>query len=214
MELRTYLHILVKRWWIVVPVFVITVAFTVLFNLRQSPVYSATATYVVSPSNSSLDARGILSGLDSLGGKSQVANTYAEIATSHTVSDEATKALGLSPQQSETLAAGSTLRAGTNVIEITVEGTDPVLAAAYANEVGNRTMSYVSNLYEVYDLKLLDSATATGVPISPNYKLNLALGVILGLALGVGLAFAYEYLKTPVVVMRKDGILNEKSGAA
>lgn len=202
MELRTYLQILVKRWWIVVPVFVITVAFTALFSSSRAPVYSATATYVVSPSSSSLDARGILSGLDSLGGKSLVANTYSEIATSHAIREEATKALGLDSLASETLVADSKLRAGTNVIDITVEGNNPVLAAAYANEVGNQTMSYVATLYEVYDLKPLDSATPIGVPVSPNHKLNLVLGAILGLALGVGLAFASEYFHIPANMTR------------
>ena len=213
MELRTYLQILVKRWWIVVPVFVITVAFTALFTLSQAPVYSATATFVVSPSPSSLDARGVLSGLDALGGKSLVANTYAEVATSRAVREEAAGALGLDPLQSGPLVAGSKLRAGTNVIEITVEGTDPVLAAAFANEVGNSTVSYVAKLYEVYDLKPLDAATLPVDPVRPNVKLNLVLGAILGLALGAGLAFAFEYLHIPAETKRKAGILDEESGA-
>ncbi len=197
MELRRYLQIVVRRWWMVVPVFVVTLVFTALFNLSRTPVYSATATYVVSPSSSSLDARGVLSGLDSLGGKSQVANTYAQIATSQTVKEQATRALGVDPLQSKTLVVDSKLRAGTNVIEITVEGTDPALAATYANEVGNKTISYVETLYEVYNLKPLDPATPLEVPVRPNYKLNLVLGVILGLALGGGLAFALDYLHIP-----------------
>ena len=213
MELRTYLQILVKRWWIVVPVFVITVAFTALFTLSQAPVYSATATFVVSPSPSSLDARGVLSGLDALGGKSLVANTYAEVATSRAVREEAARALGLDPLQSGPLVAGSKLRAGTNVIEITVEGTDPVLAAAFANEVGNSTVSYVAKLYEVYDLKPLDAATLPVDPVRPNVKLNLVLGAILGLALGAGLAFAFEYLHIPAETKRKVGTLDDESGA-
>lgn len=213
MELKIYLRILLRHWWIVVSVFLITVAFTTLFTLSQTPVFSATGTYIVSPSSSSLDARGVLSGLDSLGGKSLVANTYVEIATSDVIRQEAADALGLPPDQTEHLVVASKLRAGSNVIEITVEGADPSLVAAYANAVGASAVSYVGKLYEVYDLKPLDPAALPAAPVKPNKALNLTMGAVLGLALGAGLAFLVAYLQTPVTNTGKGGILDHESGA-
>lgn len=213
MELKTYFRILVREWWIVILVFLITVVFTLLFSLSRTRTYSATATFIVSPSSTSLDARGVLSGLDILGSKTQVANTYAEIATSDTVRQEAGQALGLPPDQAQQLAVNSKLRAGTNVIEISVEGPDPLLIANFANKVGESAITHAEHLYEVYDLKALDPAKPTAVPIKPNIPLNLVMGAGLGLALGAGLAFLFYYLQTPTVSMSSIGILDSESGA-
>ena len=149
MELRTYLQILVRRRWIVILVFLITVACTILLTLRQSPTFSATATFVVAPSSTSFDLRNYLSGLDVLGARSEVAATYVEIPSSRVVRQEAADALGLSPAQTEDLLVTSKVRAGTNVMEITVEGADPALVATYANKVGDSTVAYVEQLYAI-----------------------------------------------------------------
>jgi tyrosine-protein kinase Etk/Wzc len=44
------------------------------------------------------------------------------------------------------------------------------------------------------NVEIIDRAQVPGVPIKPNKKKNLALGLILGLMLGVGLTFLLDYL--------------------
>jgi len=212
-ELKLYVRVLLKRWWLIVPTFLVTFTATIVFTFTQAPVYVATATFIVSPSAAFQDARSFLSGLDVLGNKSQVANTYVEIATSYAVRHEIATELGLSPAQARTLLVKGKLRAGTNVIELSVEGNDPALIAHFANRVGERTVDYAQKLYEVYDLKPLDTARPPLESTSPNKKLNLALGGVLGLALGVGLAFLAEYLQTPLENMANVGILDGDTGA-
>jgi diguanylate cyclase (GGDEF)-like protein len=104
------------------------------------------------------------------------------------------------------------VRAGTNVIEISVEGNDPVLVADFANGVGEKTVALAEKLYEIYDLSPLDQARPPLSPIRPDKKLNLALGTALGLVLGVGLAFLAEYLQTPLTNMVNQGLLDSESG--
>jgi non-specific protein-tyrosine kinase len=86
--------------------------------------------------------------------------------------------------------------AGTNVIEITVEGTNRQLVKVFADAIGASTASYVQELYEAYGLTALDPAIPPQSPVRPRAMLNLALGTALGLALGAGLAFLSEYLDT------------------
>jgi protein tyrosine kinase modulator len=213
MELKIYLRFLLRKWWIVLPAFLIVFTSVVVFTLAQRPTFRSTATFVVSPSSSFQDARSFLSGLDVLNNKDQVVNTYAQVATSRLIRKQIAEALKLSPAQETSLIVESRLRAGTNVIEIAVEGNDPVLVADFANKIGEKTIDYVEKLYEVYDLKPLDQATPPTSPIKPDKKLNLTLGAVLGLALGVGLPFLVEYLHTPLVNMVNQGFLDGESGA-
>lgn len=195
MELISYLRILLKRWWIIAPIFIVTVAGTAYLTWRQGPTYSATTTFVVSPSSTIFeDPRYYLSGLDVLGGRAYVATTYSDIATSRRLRKEAIAALGLNDVQAASLNVKSKLLAGTNVIDISVEGPDPTLVANFANTLGETTVAYVKELYGVFDLQILDRAEVPSYPIRPNWMLNLALASILSLGMGAGLAILAEYL--------------------
>jgi capsular polysaccharide biosynthesis protein len=72
------------------------------------------------------------------------------------------------------------------VIEITVEGSDPLLVQTFANKIGESTVDYVHKLDSVYDLVILDSAKSPDKPIRPNLRLNLVLGLALGFSLAGG----------------------------
>lgn len=186
MEIKIFLRLLIKRWWIIISILAVTVISTLLLTNNQTPIYSASATYVVSPSPEVLNGTSFLSGLSVLGGQPTVANTYASIASSSSVKENAGQVLGLSPAQAKNLSVDSRVQAGTNVIEITVEGIDPLLVQAFANKIGESTIEYIGKLSGVYEMKILDSANPPEDPIRPNLKLNLVLGIALGLVLGIG----------------------------
>jgi capsular polysaccharide biosynthesis protein len=169
----------------------VTVACTLAFSLYQTPVYSATVTYVVTPSADILNGTSFLSGLSVLGGQPTVTNTYAAIASSTNIKQKATQLLGLTLAQTLGLKVDSRVQNNTNIIEITVEGTDPLLVQAFAIKIGEGTVDYVDRLSGVYNLEILDDAKSPDLPIRPNMKVNLALGFALGLALGCGMAFLF-----------------------
>jgi len=213
MELKIYLRILLKKWWIVLSAFLITLTSTIVFTFTQPSTYSATTTFIVAPASSFDDTKSFVSGLDTLSKRAEIASTYAEVATSRMIRRAIAEDLNLSREQKNSILVLSQLRAGTNVIEIVVEGNNPELVRDFANAVGARTIAYVEELYEVYDLKPLDQATAPSTPIKPNKIMNLALGGILGLVLGGGLAFLAEYLQAPLDSMANLSILDAETGA-
>ena len=213
MELKLYLRILLRKWWIILPIFLITFTTTVVFTFTQAPTYTTTATFVVSPASTFETTMQFVDGLDSLSRQAAIAGTYTEVAISRQIKREAIEALNLSPSQSKNLSVESKLRAGTNVVQITVEGSDAVLVADFANQVGEKTVSFVEDLYQVYRLRILDKALPPTAPIKPNKMLNLTLGAVLGLALGVGLAFLSEYIQAPLESMMNLGILDVETGA-
>jgi len=177
------------------------------------PVYETTATFIVTPSNSFKDIGSFAAGLDILGRRTEIATTYAEVATSQMIKKEVANELNLSPTQTAKLSVQSKLRAGTNVLEIKVTGNDPALITEFTNQIGVKTMAYAQELYEVYGLNSLDPAALPSSPAKPNKVLNIALGAVFGLALGAGMAFLAEYLQVPFESITKFNILDEESGA-
>jgi receptor protein-tyrosine kinase len=196
MELRDYLRILQEKWWIVLAAFVATIVATAVFTFMQTPTYRATATYVVAPTGSYVTGEGMVDVLDAMSRRAEIAGTYVSVATSQEIKRQAADELGLSETIRDSISVESRLIPDTNVIEITVEGSNPQLVKIFADAVGINTASYVQKLYEAYGLTALDPARFPESPARPRTMVNLALGTILGLVLGAGLAFLFDYLDT------------------
>jgi len=141
-----------------------------------------------------LDDGELASALDILSRRTEIVTTYSEIAQSRLIKNQAAGELMLSSTQRRHYSVSSRVLAGTNLVEITVRGPDPVLAKDLANRVGEKTSAYVGELYSTYDLTPLDEAAAPSQPAQPNLPLNLALGSAAGLILGLGAALLSVYL--------------------
>lgn len=211
MELKIYLQILLRKWWIILPVFLATFIFGAVFTYRKTPVYSATATFVVAPSPTFEDARTFASVSDILGRRPEIATTYSEIATSRAIRINALDSLSI--KDGSDYAIYSKLRGGTNVLEFTVKGPNPTIAQYLANAVAKETAAYVASLSEAFILHPLDEATLPIKPISPKVSLNLALSGIFGLVMGVALAFLSAYLEVPASPRMVFNIIDDETGA-
>ncbi len=212
MELKAYLRILRRKWWIVVPIFLVTLGVTIALTVSQTPLYQAAGTLIVRPGPEFTDARSQVTALDTLSNRAQIVATYAEIANSRLIRGQAATDLNLSSEQLRNVSVDAHAVAGTNLIEIAVQGDNPDMAKDFANTIGAKTVDYVKSLSEVYDLEPLDEAVAPRSPSLPNRTLNLALGAILGLVLGAGLAFLVEYLQTPADATQQPGIQEQQAG--
>lgn len=211
MELKVYLNILFKKWWIVLPTFLITLTAGIIMTYSQPSIYSATATYVVAPSSSFSDVRSFANGLDMLGRRTEIAMTFADIASSRRIKQLAMDSISL--EGAGNYSVSSRLRAGTNIMEFSVQGPDPTIARDLANAVGATTEEYVQGSYEVFILQPLDEATVSWSPISPKKSLNLTLAAGLGLLLGAGLAILSAYLEAGNSLVTDVNIMDNRTGA-
>ncbi len=198
MESWAYLQILRRKWWIVIPIFVITLGATAWFTFAQPPVYQAAATLIARPGPEFSDVRSRVSAQDTLSNRAQIVTTYADVANSRLILGQATKELHLSPQQGKNLSVSSSAIANTSLIQITAQGSDPNLVADFANAIAYETITYVQDAHELYQLEFLDEAAVPSSPIS-NRMLYLALGMVVALFLSVGAAFLVE----PLIVSRE-----------
>ncbi|NJN93569.1 MAG: diguanylate cyclase [Anaerolineales bacterium] len=210
MELKNYLNVLVKKWWIVLPAFLITLTASLVMVYTQTPLYSTTTTYVVAPSSAFGDLKSFANGLDMLGRRDEIATTFTEIAMSRSIKQQAMDSISL--ESGRNYAVSGKLRAGTNVIEFTVQGPDPVITRDLVNAIGATTEEYVQGSYEVFVLRPLDEATTPSSPVSPNKTLSLTLAAILGLVLGAGLAFLSAYFEASVSPITEVNIVDNKIG--
>jgi len=213
MEIRRYLGILRKYWWILLAAFSLTLISTLIFVSRQPWIYESRTTSVMRPYTSIAGGDEAIRVVDTLSRRVEISTTYAEIANSELIKEQSIARLSLSAQERKGLKIKSKVVAGTNVIEIRVQGTDPILVRDLANAVSGETYDYVRNLYNVFELEPLDQAEIPKKPIGPNKTLNLALGGIFGLMLGTGLVFLLEYLNEPSPGDINFNILDPETGA-
>jgi capsular polysaccharide biosynthesis protein len=194
MELRNYLRIFVRKLWIILPVFLLTLAATVFYTSQQRPVYTARTTFIARLNRNFIDNKSDASALDILSRRTEIATTFSEVAKSRRIKFYAGEQLGLSIEQRKFLSVDSRLVAGTNIIEISTEGPNPDLVTDFTNALGTVTIEYVNNLYEAFELVPLDEAITPTSPSRPKKTFNYLLGAVVGLSLGLGLAFLAESL--------------------
>ena len=192
MEVRSLIRILLRRWWIVVPVAAITFGSVLVYTFAQRPVYESSSTLLVTPSGALEDD--VLSALATISRQPEIAETYAQIANSRTIRVTAQESLDLNTQQSNDVRLESRLIPGTNVLELAVRSTDAALAQAYCDAVRVALVDYAGQLQGTFDLETLDEASATQNPVSPNIPINAAIGAAIAAILGLGLALTAELL--------------------
>jgi capsular polysaccharide biosynthesis protein len=80
-----------------------------------------------------------------------------------------------------------------NLIAVTVQNTDPVLAAQIANAVSKQYLKLMDELM-FSSVVVISPANVPVSPIKPNKNLNIEIALLLGLLLSILLAFLLEYL--------------------
>jgi capsular polysaccharide biosynthesis protein len=191
-ELRRYLEVSLRWWWVVALAFVATTAVTVASVAAQSATYESSATFVVRPRpvDPSLDARAF----DALIRGVTINTTYASIARSQLVRDRAEEQLDPGARRDD-MSVSAKVLTDTNIVSISVKGPDPDNVVDLATAVSVETIEYVNGLSDVYVLEPLDEPTRPGSPVATNKMLTILVGLVLGVVLGVAMAMLVEYLR-------------------
>ena len=187
MELINYLNILLRRKWVVILTMVFAVLVVAVGTLSSPTMYTASTTIRI------LTARA--GGADYIDYAIQyaerLAGTYVDIATSTPILEE----LGthVSPLPKITVE----VIPNTELIKMSAESSDPVLAQFAANKLAEILIVQSREIYGTETkLYVIDPAEIPVKPSSAKPALLLALSLVAGLLGGVGLAFLFEGLDT------------------
>jgi diguanylate cyclase (GGDEF)-like protein len=213
MELREYLRVLLKNWWMIVLLTLVGLSGALMFSYSRTPVYEATSSYVVSLA--SLDsASTTIYGLDTLTSNQQrIFATYCRLMDSNLVRDDAYKLMNVAdPAGMTDYTSACTVVPETNVLRLVVHGPVPEMVRRLNEAIGVLGMSKAKELYGFFPLQQLDAVSVAPEPISPNHAQNASLGAILGFVLGITLALGSDYLRSPLEHLEAASIRNPKLG--
>jgi len=196
MEMRFYLRIIRRGWWLILIAALVAVNFSLVYSYYLTrPTYEAVARFIVSPNLQNIESRDLVSSLEALD-KRSIISTYAEVLNSHEIIDSTLILLGVNPVQFNAYNTFVTVLPDANIIRFSVQGPDPDVAAMLANGIGQTAIDFISKLYIIYNIEFLDQALVPTEPIQPKPVQNAALALLVGIVVGVGLTIFRDQLSS------------------
>jgi len=176
--------ILKRSKWLIVSLAIIAALIAFLVSsFVISPTYEASTQVLVAPKQSeqSIDLGQVQSSIN-------LVNTYRVIIQSPAILEQVQKNVIGAPDNISNLITVNSEQSS-QVINIRVQHTNPVLATDIANEISDVFSKEVPELMSVDNVKVLSNASVPMLPVKPNILLNTAIATILGLMIGITIAF-------------------------
>lgn len=196
-DLREYLSIIKKKWFIMAILCVVCVAASTVYSFFiAKPVYQAETTLIVKTEKT--EGTNSLSN-DQVMVSQKLALTYGEIIKSRKVLDEVIKNLDLK-ESNGSLASKisvSTLT-DTQIIKVSVQDTNKSNAAKIANEIPKVFAKEAIRIADANGVEVIDKAQTPVNPVSPNKKMNILIAGVLGVMIGLFIIFIIEFLNTKI----------------
>lgn len=133
----------------------------------------------------------------------QMINTYKELVTGdlviNQVKDRIESEYGIDKSVQELKDSVEVTQSQNSLMfSIMAIDTSSVYAANIANTTALVFQENAKDVLNVDKISIISNAEASSSPVSPNNKLNLAIGLVLGILVGVGIAFLLELLDRTV----------------
>ncbi len=188
MEFKAYLVIFWRRKWIIAVTVIVTMAVAVGGTMMITPSYQTSATLRIAVNNSSVSYGDLLYA-------QRLMNTFPTIVTGNTMMTELKGVLKTDKRPANVKVI---FPAESELMLIIVEDEDPVFAANVANGLAELFLPKIrqTKAGRNFSISFVDPATIPQSSASPNAKLNIVLGMMVGVTSGLGLAFLLEYLDT------------------
>lgn len=191
--MRHTLDALRTGWYLILLGALVAAGAAIAVDRVTKPYYEASASYVVSPGGQVPPddlAQGVNT-LDSSRSRS-IMTTLTEITDSAAVRADTFEALGLPEVLTEVYTVESVVVPEANVMQTTVTGPDPAIAASLASGLGSFGGARFEALYQIYDVVALDPATIPTEPANPSLAQLLVIAIALGCMVGGAAALLYS----------------------
>lgn len=212
MDLQRFFQSLVSRWRLVVMIWITIIVLSIIYVLLLPTLYRSHGTFIIRPISSIGLSEDLVNAIDTLSRRVEINSTYAEIASSRNIKERVIENLDLSSDEIQNLQIAGNTISGTNVLEISVIARNPDLALAIAGEVAKETLSSAREIYDVFELELLDDFEKPNNPIDSNKSLIVFIGIGFGFAAGVAAVFLVELINLQLLGMQSVQFIDRESG--
>jgi diguanylate cyclase (GGDEF)-like protein len=202
MEIRLYLQILRRGWWIIALTTLTALVTALAASYLVTPKYEAIARFIITPSAALVDRGDILYGLNTLGNQT-ITSTYVEVMKSARIYTDALAFLQVQPIEVTDYTYEISVVVDTSVIELKVKGPNPQMAAKLADAIGSQAINFTRQSNQVFNVDFLDVAAVSSEPVSPQPLLSAVLSLVLGLFVGAAVAILKEQLRIPLETIRQ-----------
>lgn len=197
-SLKELFQTIKKRLWLIVLLTVLaTTVSGVVSYFLLTPIYQSSTQLLV---NQAKNDQGTVD-VNQIRSNVEIISTYNVIIKSPAILDKVSQELN---GQETFTTLNSIITVGpegnSQVLKITVQHQDPVMAANIANITAEVFQSEVTTLMNVDNVTILSPAQIgeNPSPIKPQPVLNMAIAFVVGLMAGVGLAFLLEFLDNTI----------------
>lgn len=196
-DLREYLSIIKKKWFIMAILCVVCVAASTVYSFFiAKPVYQAETTLIVKTEKTE-GTNTVTS--DQIKTTQQLAVTYGEIIKSRKVLDDVIKNLNLEESYGSLSSKISVSTVSdTQIIKVSVQDTNKSNAAKIANEIPKVFAKEAIRIADANGVEVIDKAQTPVNPVSPNKKMNILIAGVLGVMIGLFIIFIIEFLNTKI----------------
>lgn len=213
MELKFYIRILQRGWWMILISAVLAVNLSLLYSyFFVTPMYESIARFIVSPNYKNIDTRDLVYSMDALD-KRSIVSTYAEVLNSRQIIEGTENLLQAKPGQYTAYTTTVTVLPDANIIRFSVKGPDPQVTEMLANSIGQYAINYVNRLYVIYEIDFLDKAIAPTTAYQPQPLQDAALALLAGLVIGISLAIFRDQFSATIERLRQRNMIDAESTA-
>lgn len=211
MELRHYLRMLMRGWWIIALAALSGIILALANSYVTKPQYRTGLRILISPNISAIDEGQVVYTNTTI--QQRVVATLAELLNSGTFFKEAGAAIDIGRPEIFDYNNSAVTVPEANVVELFVSGPDPDTTALLANTFAQRMIEYYAQTTPIYSLTVLDPALSPTSPQKPKPLRDALLAGILGGVLGAVIAIIQEQLRMPIESLRRRSMIDAISGA-
>ena len=212
-DLKELISMFMKRKVLIILVVIIFALLGAIYTIKFiTPTYKSTTSLLLvqTRTNSNMYEKTNSITTSDLTLNSKLVNNYRDIAVSESVLSKVIQNLNLDITTEELKEMTSvTVKTDTEILNLTVEYTDPELACSIAKEIANVFIESVNNYYKLDNLNVLDEAKVSATPSNVHLAKNIIIFAFVG---GILVAFYILLINMLDTTVKSDSDIEKALG--
>ena len=198
-NLKELFDYFVSKWFMVALAAVVSVVFGAVYTIFfKTPLYNSYTTMVLTTNNENTNINQSITQSDITLNKNLISN-YRVIMKSHSILNQVINNLNLNMTTDELKKmVNITTEDDTEIIRISVNGTDKEIAKDVANEIARVFSNDVARYYSIKNVAIVDYAEVSNNPYNISLLKTVVLAMLIGVVLSCAVIFVMFYFDTTI----------------